>query len=347
MSGGIALPIPIPNKKGRGRSQKTLGIIEASIEILKEIAPATVRGVCYKLFTLGMIKNMGVTETQKIGRILSRAREIGDVDWGMIVDETRRREQSPQWLNLEHFRESIVGQYRRNFWAHQPETVELWSEKGTVRGVLAPVLEEYGIVFSVKHGFDSATSVHDTAMQTQDMKRPLIALYVGDYDPSGLCMSVSDLPKRLREYGAKVDLRRIALTREDTLSGIPAFDAATKSKDGRYKWFVENYGERCWEIDALDPRVLREKVRQAISSLIDREAWDRCLELEKEEKARLLKLDWSGAFSVKRTNTQKPRPPRPLRRKCLGHPPSGLFRRGSKNNVETDCKRLIASGARR
>ncbi|MGO9848130.1 MAG: hypothetical protein ACLPKT_16515, partial [Methylocella sp.] len=138
----------------------------AETDILEEIQPATVRGVCYRLFTRGLIANMSVGETQKISRILARARERGEVDWDWIVDETRRRERSPQWLDLEHFRESIVGQYRRDFWAHQPETIEIWSEKGTVRGILGPVLEEFGVTFSVKHGFDSATSVHDTAELT-------------------------------------------------------------------------------------------------------------------------------------------------------------------------------------
>ena len=264
--------IPLAVRKGRGRSQKTLDIIDASIAILEEIQPATVRGVCYKLFTRGLIANMGVGETQKISRILARAREKGEVPWDWIVDETRRRERSPQWLDLDHFRESIVGQYRRDFWAHQPETIEVWSEKGTVRGILAPVLEEFGVTFSVKHGFDSATSVHDTAEQTKDMDRPLIALYCGDWDPSGLCMSEHDLPKRLTEYGANVDLRRIALTHADTVSGLPPFEAATKHKDGRYNWFVREYGHQCWELDALDPRLLRERFKSAIEGLIDQEA---------------------------------------------------------------------------
>jgi hypothetical protein len=30
--------------------------------------------------------------------------------------------------------------------------------------------------------------------------RPLHILYVGDYDPSGMCMSEVDLPKRLKKY---------------------------------------------------------------------------------------------------------------------------------------------------
>ena len=58
------------------------------------------------------------------------------------------------------------------------------SEKGTVRGLFAPVLNELGVGFLPVHGFSSATAVYDMAQD--DDGRPLIVVYVGDYDPSGL-----------------------------------------------------------------------------------------------------------------------------------------------------------------
>jgi hypothetical protein len=104
----------------------------------------------------------------------------------------------------------------------------------------------------------------------------LIALYVGDFDPSGMNMSEEDLPKRLDEYdGSHVTVRRIALTREQ-VSGLPSFPATDKKKDPRYKWFVCNYGDRCWEIDAMDPNNLRNCVEDAIRELIEPVAWERC-----------------------------------------------------------------------
>ena len=91
--------------------------------------------------------------------------------------------------------------------------MEVWSEKGTVRGVLPPVLDKYGVGFRVLHGFSGATTIYDVAQD--DDGRPLIVLYVGDYDPSGLFMSERDLPDRLAKYGGDhVILKRIALTRE-------------------------------------------------------------------------------------------------------------------------------------
>ena len=87
-----------------------------------------------------------------------------------------------------------------------------WSEKGTVRGVLAPVLDHYAVGFRAVHGFSSATTVHDVA--EDDDGRPLIVLYVGDLDPSGMFMSEEDLPARFDKYdGDHVALKRIALTR--------------------------------------------------------------------------------------------------------------------------------------
>jgi hypothetical protein len=41
--------------------------------------------------------------------------------------------------------------------------------------------------------------------------------------------------------------------------GLPSFPASSKRKDPRYSWFVEHHGTRCWEIDAMDPRDLREE----------------------------------------------------------------------------------------
>ena len=72
--------------------------------------------------------------------------------------------------------------YRRDFWNQQPHRVQVWSEKGTVRGVLAPVLDHYAVGFLPVHGFSSATAAHDIA--EDDDGRDLIVLYVGDFDPS-------------------------------------------------------------------------------------------------------------------------------------------------------------------
>jgi hypothetical protein len=150
----------------------------------------------------------------------------------------------------------------------------VWSEKGTIRGVLAPVLDHYAVGFRVMHDFSGATTIHDVSQD--DDGRELIVFYVGDFDPSGMFMSVEDLPTRLAKYGGDhVTLKRIALTNPQAI-GLPSFPAADKRKDPRYRWFVTNHGDRCWELDAMDPNDLRDCVETWIKELIEPAAWERC-----------------------------------------------------------------------
>ena len=169
-----------------------------------------------------------------------------------------------------------------------------------MRGTLAPVLDKYGVTFRVMHGYSSATVVNQVADATRDSENPLLVLYVGDWDPSGMHMSEVDLPKRLAEYGGSVEIQRVALNEEDIANrGLPSFDAITKTKDPRYKWFVRKYGHRCWELDALSPVVLRERVGSCIRSNIDIEYWARCEVIERAERESLVEVmgDWKSLLS--------------------------------------------------
>ena len=61
-----------------------------------------------------------------------------------------------------------------------------------------------------------------------DDGRELIALYVGDFDPSGMFMSEEDLPKHLAEYGGShITVQRIALLRPQ-LRGLPSSRSPTR-----------------------------------------------------------------------------------------------------------------------
>ena len=251
--------------------------------IAQECEPITGRGIGYKLFTQGLIPSMGVNDMQKVYRLLKEAREEGIIPWHWITDETRELERVSTWSDPQAYARCVARSYRRDFWDQQPARVEVWSEKGTIRGVLSPVLDDYAVGFRVMHGFSSATAVHDVADDDDDWGRPLIAFYVGDYDPSGMFMSEEDLPARLSDYdGEHVEVRRIALTRAQ-VRGLPSFPAKDKRKDTRYAWFRANYGERCWELDAMDPNHLRTCVEAAIVEQIEPVAWERCVQVNAAE----------------------------------------------------------------
>jgi hypothetical protein len=276
-------------------ARSSLDLIRAMRGIAKDAQPITGRGVGYKLFTAGLIESMSVNEMQKVYRLLRVAREQGFIPWPWIVDETRELERLPTWSDPAAYARTVAKSYRRDFWDQQPRRVEIWSEKGTIRGVLKPVLDDYAVGFRVMHGFTSATAVNEVAEDRDG--RDLVVLYVGDFDPSGLFMSERDLPQRLVEYGGShVQLIRIALIPGQT-AGLPYFPASDKRKDPRYSWFVERHGQFCWEIDAMDPRNLRECAEEEIKRLIEPIAWARCETINAAELESLQTIlsNWPGS----------------------------------------------------
>ncbi|MFB3855008.1 MAG: hypothetical protein ACE148_14455 [Vicinamibacterales bacterium] len=263
-------------RRGRGKSRKNLELIQVAAEILQRIWPATIRAVCYQLFVLKVISSMAKLETNKVSVQLRDAREAGVIPWEWIVDETREAEVVRAWEDPAAYVETVKRAYRRDRWQDQPNRLEVWSEKGTVRGTLAPILQSYGLTFRVMHGYGSATTLHQVAQESLQDPHPLSAFYVGDWDPSGLHMSEVDLPARLHRYEGRVRVQRLALDRGDVHDGnLPSFAAESKRGDPRYRWFVERYGTTCWELDAMSPVDLRERVEDAIVRRLDRDAWRR------------------------------------------------------------------------
>ncbi len=298
---------------GRGRSQKTLGLVQAAHDILEEIQPASVRAVCYQLFTRGLISGMDKNNTNRVSRILARAREKGEIPDEWIVQEGREIEGKSTWKNPAAFAKSVKRSYAVDKWQGQPKRIMVVCEKGTVRGALEPVLDEYDLKFLPMGGYASYTRVNDlTQLNLRDAK-PFLLLYLGDHDPSGRGMSDLDLRLRFARYSSdakdavtwnramtqagldpsdevdvnsmvesvlssvQVEIRRIALTQVDTrrLGRNLSFPASDKEDDPRYQWFVDNFGDHCWELDAMNPNDLRERVRQAVRAELDHAAWDR------------------------------------------------------------------------
>jgi hypothetical protein len=293
-------------RRGRGRAARTIQLVEAMYKILEEIQPCSVRAVAYQLFNRKLIDSMSVRNAQLVSRLLTRAREEGEIPWEWVVDQTRQQQCVSTWSNPQAFAETVQSAYRRNKWEAQPTHIELWSEKATVEGTLAPVLKEYEVPFQVLHGWSSATPIFDATNQNFNRKQDTLILYVGDWDPSGMYMSEEDLPRRLARYSSKVpsdkkitshdverilgevrlSVRRIALNHLDTqrLGSKVAFPAATKKRDPRYGWFIGNYGQSCWELDAMSPNDLRERVETAIQAELDIDLWDRYVAVERVER---------------------------------------------------------------
>lgn len=148
-----------------------------------EIQPTSVRSVCYQLFNAKLIDSMAKANTNAAGRLLRQAREDGLIPWEWVVDESREAERASLWRDPDQIIDAAVRGYRRDYWQDQPVHIEVWSEKGTVRGTLAPVLDAYETTFRVMHGFASATVMNDVA----DLTR------LGPVSPASSCTSVTTI----------------------------------------------------------------------------------------------------------------------------------------------------------
>ena len=286
----------------RGKTQKSLDFIEDCRQILEEIHPASVRAVAYQLFVRGLLESMAKTCTNRVSTQLVYAREQGIVPWDWIVDEAREEERVLVWNDIDECARYTQATYRRDYWLHQAVRVGVWSEKGSVRRTLAPVLDAYQVPFLPTHGHNSATETHNAAERERRDPRPWVVLYVGDWDPSGMDMSERDLPERLRRYGASDSfvIQRLAIHADDLddmdCQGL-TFDVrdkereaqrkygadTKKGKDTRRPWFEARYGRTCCELDAMNPNELRRRVEEAILARIDVVAWNHMRDIEAVE----------------------------------------------------------------
>jgi len=301
----LARSDPEREPKPRGRSKTTIFLLQKCREIAEALHPISVRGIAYQLFIRALIASMEVGNVAKVSRLLTIARrkeKIIPMDW--IVDETRRLEMDLSFRDLREYSQCIKAWWKKDHWDFQPRYVVIVSEKSTVKGIIQPVREEWGVGWLSVHCFDSTTNVYDLAKKMAQDRRRFIFLYIGDYDPSGMYMSEVDLRKRLIETGEEFfpgeidfELRRVALTAADTVDlGLGLSYDVTKKREGKKKgdprlaWFLRNHGDRGWELDAMSPNALRDRVTEEIKQYIDWEKWESC-KLEGEvERESLIKF---------------------------------------------------------
>lgn len=142
----------------------------------------------------------------------------------------------------------------------------------------------------VNRGYSSTTAMFDAYERMErairNGKTPHI-LYLGDHDPSGLDMALNDIPNRLNEsFNTVVGVKHIGIT----MPQIKQFDPPTnpaKITDPRAKWYIGEYGEYSWEVDALEPATLHEVISKEVEGLMDMDKFNTILTQEEIDKAEL------------------------------------------------------------
>ena len=151
-------------------------------------------------------------------------------------------------------------------------------EKDALSGVIDSICAPLRVPYFACRGYVSVSTMHEAAMRFSmraDAGQACVILHVGDHDPSGIHMS-RDCERRLGEYGAVVDFRRIALNIEQVRAhALPP--NPTKRTDKRTPDYLAKYGRECWEVDALDPAALRDLIEFEVAELRDDAVWEKSI----------------------------------------------------------------------
>jgi hypothetical protein len=151
---------------------------------------------------------------------------------------------------------------------------------------VSDIANQYSVRTFPTRGYPSFTYVQRMAsyMRNRLGGKPTVVLYFGDFDPSGVDIE-RDLSERLGKYKAgDFTVRRIALTDEQIIKyDLPPMPV--KVSDARSEGFLEAYGNKSVELDALDPNTLKFMVAQSIASHINLDSWKK-----KEDEIEKLKL---------------------------------------------------------
>jgi len=86
-----------------------------------------------------------------------------------------------------------------------------------------------------------------------------------------------------RRARAEVEVRRVALNMDQIQQYRPPPNPS-KETDPRYRQYTRQYGEHCWELDALPPNVLDQLARDAITEVIDPELWNEAQDQEQSNR---------------------------------------------------------------
>ena len=248
-------------------------IIAKAIPILEEYKAdgyrVTLRQLHYQFVSRGYMPNTKATYT-KICEAMQRGRMAGLIDWSVIEDRTRILRSRPRWDDPTDILDSCASCFHVDYWKNQAFRVEIWIEKDALLGVIEDTCDHWDCPYFSCRGYPSTSELHEASIRIKRFGRQgqgFKILYCGDHDPSGLDMC-EYIPRTLREFGAVVEFKRIALTMEQIERFNPPPNMV-KETDSRSKEYRRKFGMKCWELDTLQPHELNRIVKLEIIDCID------------------------------------------------------------------------------
>jgi hypothetical protein len=273
---------------------ETLSLIETCNQVIVEYQrqgfTLTLRQLYYQMVARDIIPNKQ-SEYKRLGSIINDARLAGFVDWSAIEDRTRNVRCISMWSNPQEIIKAVANQYCEDPWLTQKWAPEVWIEKDALAGVIVPVCTRMRVPYFACRGYTSQSEAYAAGKRferIQDQGRQPIVFHLGDHDPSGIDMTRDNQDRiTLFSLNNDIEVKRLALNMDQIRKYNPPPNPA-KETDSRFAAYIKKHGNKSWELDALEPKIIDALIYKALSKLIDKDAWDKAMRAE-ERQSKVLK----------------------------------------------------------
>lgn len=270
---------------------KSLDLIKLINQVVDEYSSQgyelTLRQTYYQLVARGYIPN-NERSYKNIGNLINDGRLAGLIDWHSITDRTRNLRKNSHWSTPSSVIESAMYSYLLDKWEGQPNYVEVWVEKDALVDIVGQACRPIDTPFFSCRGYTSQSEMWSAAQRFIHQNRTrenCFIIHLGDHDPSGIDMT-RDIQERLWMFGADVQVKRVALTMEQVQTYNPPPNPA-KLTDSRCGKYMDEFGDESWELDALEPQMMTNLIRNEVTALRDDDIYWAVCERERAEKKEL------------------------------------------------------------
>lgn len=273
--------------------QSSLDLIRLVNEVIEEYSAQgyelTLRQAYYQLVARGYIPN-NEKSYKNIGNLINDGRLAGLIDWYSITDRTRNLRCNSHWDNPADVIASAKYSYLLDKWEGQPNYVEVWVEKDALVDVVGQACRSLDVPYFSCRGYTSQSEMWAAAQRfiRQEDREQRLIIHLGDHDPSGIDMT-RDIQERLEMFGADVYVKRVALTMEQIEFYTPPPNPA-KITDSRCEKYIAEFGNESWELDALEPKVITDLIRDEVTAYRDDDIYREVSRKENREKTELQML---------------------------------------------------------
>lgn len=277
--------------KRERRSKARLDVLDQQIiGVLRADHPQSVRHVFYRMTDPRLAEPVEKSDRgyRHVQDRCVKLRRSGLVPYDWIADMSRRGYFVNTFSDASDFLSRMKGLYRADLWQDAMFRCEVWAESRSIASVVQRDCQELAVPLYPCGGFSSLSFVHAAASEHNalDDDRPLVVLYIGDWDPAGVLIDAA-LERELRTHlkpSIQLDFQRIAINEEQ----IEQYDLPTKPRKATD--LRSQHVKSTVEAEAMPARTLRRILRAEIETLLPQNALAVAKVAERSEREQIERM---------------------------------------------------------